>query len=381
MKRYLQKSAMFVAFYVFAGSAVVCFGQGDKIVGGYGAVAKNDQSDAAVAANFAVQTRAKKDASLKLISIERAERQVVAGANYRLCLAVNSNNKRQEATAVVYQNLQNKFSLTSWTIGKCADAANRMSGDDDNDADESVSYKGALEVGKTASTILYLGKESGDYAAFCFANNSAVGRAVLAACKNGEQCEFVGQVDFESPCKVRNLEADLSASGRITKIESVKSLTRKTGAAAATVKPQTVSTVSPNAALAPDVIVKNLYAAQKTGANPFFQNKNRTLVDKYFTKELGDLIWKTSGQPEGWNFDPLYNAQDTRITAFKIGKPDYGEGNLKVADVPVTFKNMGKSETILFRVEQNAAKIWKISDIYYPSNPESTASLKNILSR
>jgi len=198
---------------------------------------------------------------------------------------------------------------------------------------------------------------------FCFANNSAVGRAVLAACKNGEQCEFVGKVNFESPCKVKNLEADLSASGRITKIESVKSLTRKTGAAA-TVKPQTASTVSANAALAPDVIVKNLYAAQKTGANPFFQTKNRPLVDKYFTKELGDLIWKTSGQPEGWNFDPLYNAQDTKITAFAVGKPAY-DAQSGIATVPVSFKNFGKADTVRYLFERDKAQNWKITDIVF----------------
>lgn len=224
---------------------------------------------------------------------------------------------------------------------------------------------------------MYLGEESGDYAAFCFANNSEVGRAILAACKNGEQCEFVGKVDFESACKVKNLEANLSASGKITKIESVKSPARKTGRT--TVKIAAVTTA------ASDVIVKNLYAAQKNPqTSPFFQAKKRALVDKYFTKELAGLLWKDVVGADGvgnLDFDPLYNAQDTRITAFKIGKPDYGEGNLEVADVAVTFKNMGKAETLLFRLEQNAAKIWKIGDIYYPGNKQSNDSLKAILSR
>jgi len=135
---------------------------------------------------------------------------------------------------------------------------------------------------------------------------------------------------------------------------------------------------------APDVIVKNLYAAQKAGSDPFSQTKKRTLVDKYFTKNLADLIWKdiveANGEVGRLGFDPLYNAQDTKITLFKIGKPKYGEGNLKVADVLVTFKNMGKAEKVLFRLEQNADNTWKISDIFYPSNDESSASLKGILS-
>ena len=87
--------------------------------------------------------------------------------------------------------------------------------------------RGELQVGKTESVILYLGEESGDYAAYCFANDSEAGRAIMAACQNGEQCEFSGTVDYESGCKVPGLEADLSASGKVLKVESVKSLGRK----------------------------------------------------------------------------------------------------------------------------------------------------------
>lgn len=72
--------------------------------------------------------------------------------------------------------------------------------------------------------ILYFGKESGDYAGYCFTNDSEAGRAILAACKNKEQCEVTGKVDYEGGCKVPGLEADLSASGKILKVESAKSL-------------------------------------------------------------------------------------------------------------------------------------------------------------
>ena len=95
-----------------------------------------------------------------------------------------------------------------------------------DDAD-SLATRGTLQVGKTESVILYFGEESGDYAAYCFANDSVAGRAILAACKNGEQCEFSGDVNYEGGCKVPGLEADLSASGRVLKIESVKSLGSK----------------------------------------------------------------------------------------------------------------------------------------------------------
>lgn len=240
---------------------------------------------------------------------------------------------------------------------------------------ESESYTGELQVGKTDSVILYVGMESGDYAAYCFTNNSKVGRAILAACKDREQCQFTGEVT-EGECKVPGLEADLSASSKIVSIKSVKRLPARSSAP---VKTPPAS----NAAIAPHVIIKDLYAAQKAGSGPFFQTKDRAVVDKYFMKDFADLIWKdavaANGEVGAIDFDPLYNAQDTKIIAFKIGKPMYGEGNLDVADVPVTFKNMGKDETVLFRLERDSQKIWKISDIYYPSNPESSSSLKDIL--
>jgi hypothetical protein len=92
---------------------------------------------------------------------------------------------------------------------------------------EASEVEGELQVGKTESVILYVGMESGDYAGYCFTNDSDAGRAILAACKNGEQCAVKGTVDHESECKVPGLEATLSDSGKITKVESAKSLGRK----------------------------------------------------------------------------------------------------------------------------------------------------------
>jgi protein involved in sex pheromone biosynthesis len=91
---------------------------------------------------------------------------------------------------------------------------------------EAEIIQGELQVGKTESVILYVGMESGDYAGYCFANDSEAGRAILAACKDREQCKVTGTVD-EGACKVPGLEATLSASGKISKVESVKTLGRK----------------------------------------------------------------------------------------------------------------------------------------------------------
>ena len=92
---------------------------------------------------------------------------------------------------------------------------------------EASHIQGELEVGKTESVILYVGMETGDYAGYCFTNDSEAGRAILAACKDEDQCDVTGTVDYEKDCKVPGLEATLSASGRISKVESVKSLGRK----------------------------------------------------------------------------------------------------------------------------------------------------------
>ena len=89
---------------------------------------------------------------------------------------------------------------------------------------EDEKIQGELQVGKTESVILYVGKETGDYAGYCFTNDSEAGRAILAACKDRAQCEVIGKVDHESRCKVPGLEADLSDSGKILKVESAKSL-------------------------------------------------------------------------------------------------------------------------------------------------------------
>lgn len=152
-----------------------------------------------------------------------------------------------------------------------------------------------------------------------------------------------------------------------------------------------------SAAIAPDAVVKNLYATHDAGRSPFFQSSNRALVDRFFTKELADLIWKDANcQQKGggicnldFNVPYATNGGDKRdASQFKIGKPQYGEGNLELADVPVTFKLFAAQDkkaattTILYRLEQGKDKSWKISEIYFPGmEDESNNSLTKILSR
>ena len=95
---------------------------------------------------------------------------------------------------------------------------------------ETMTFKGTVKVGKSVSYILYVGEETGDYAAFCFAKNSAIGRRILAACKNGEVCQFTAKVNQETECKVdRATQKVLSGSGKIVSIASVKPVSSKPG--------------------------------------------------------------------------------------------------------------------------------------------------------
>lgn len=130
----------------------------------------------------------------------------------------------------------------------------------------------------------------------------------------------------------------------------------------------------------PDTIVKNLYAAHNAKRSPFFQTRSRARVDQHFTKKLADMIWKDAIESKGeigaLGADPLYNAQDTRITVFKVGKPMYGEGNRDIADVEVSFKNFGAPRVVLFRLERVVRK-WKIDNISYPADGFSLVDLFN----
>lgn len=86
--------------------------------GGYKPVSTDDERVAA-AAEFAVGERAEKNPEqegLTLDSVDKAEMQTVAGINYRLCMTVSIDEESQQVSAVVYQNLKQVYSLTSWTV-------------------------------------------------------------------------------------------------------------------------------------------------------------------------------------------------------------------------------------------------------------------------
>ena len=124
----------------------------------------------------------------------------------------------------------------------------------------------------------------------------------------------------------------------------------------------------------PEKLVAELYKAHDANKGPFQQTKDRSAIDKYFTKTLADLIWKDRTQPAdqigALGADPLYYAQDLEIKNFNIGKAAV-DGDKAV--VPVTFVNFGQGQKIDLSLSL-AENVWKISDIKY-----SEGSLLSIL--
>jgi hypothetical protein len=112
-------------------------------------------------------------------------------------------------------------------------------------------------------------------------------------------------------------------------------------------------------------LVADLYKAHDARKSPFFQTKDRALVDRYFTKQLADLIWKDATTSEGelgaLDADPLYDAQDVEIKNFKVGA---AEVQGEKATVQTTFSNFDEKKTITFYLTR-VGNAWKISDIGY----------------
>jgi len=116
----------------------------------------------------------------------------------------------------------------------------------------------------------------------------------------------------------------------------------------------------------PDAVVRELYRVHRKGYGHVFVREGRKLQERFFDENLARLIWKdlTETPPDivgRLDFDPLYNAQDIRITRFRVGAAAI-EGDK--ATVPVTFQNFDRKESLKFLMTRTAAG-WKISDIDY----------------
>ena len=129
MRKSFRAAPFVLALGVVFGSAAGAAGgrrQGPPMVGGYKAAAA-DAPEVVSAAKFAVAAHARKlETEIKLISVEAAERQTVAGANYRLCLKVeeadtqNNVDVTETVSVVVFKSLKNAYTLRSWQAEDCA---------------------------------------------------------------------------------------------------------------------------------------------------------------------------------------------------------------------------------------------------------------------
>jgi leucyl aminopeptidase (aminopeptidase T) len=122
MKRNPRSFAMGIVLALLLGAVIVSA----QKTGSYREIAKDDEG-AAAAAEFAVKDQSeKKGLTYNLVSVEKAETQVVAGINYRLCLKVGYHKQDDDmdttefVRVVVYRNLQKEYSLTSWTEEQCS---------------------------------------------------------------------------------------------------------------------------------------------------------------------------------------------------------------------------------------------------------------------
>jgi hypothetical protein len=112
----------------------------------------------------------------------------------------------------------------------------------------------------------------------------------------------------------------------------------------------------------PESLVSDLYKEKR---KPFFQTKDRNLVNKYFAERLAQLIWKdavsSKGEVGALDFDPLYDAQDVDLKRLSLRKSKSGKD---AAEVIASFGNAGSKTEITYSLVLTKMG-WRISDIKY----------------
>jgi hypothetical protein len=114
-----------LAFLILGVGAPAAPAQERQVAGGYAERPAGNRGVAAAAA-FAVRERGRRvGRRITLLSVRRAEAQVVAGLNYRLLLSVREGREVGDVTAVVHENLRRRLSLESWEPAPAGTAAGR----------------------------------------------------------------------------------------------------------------------------------------------------------------------------------------------------------------------------------------------------------------
>ena len=121
MKKSLTIVLILLALSLAIGSAPGSAAQ--QQTGGYQKAPKDDPPVVA-AAKFAVSDQqTKQGGTVELVSIKRAETELVSGINYRLCLRVKVGGKSQTVTTIVNKTLDDRHTLNSWEAGGCKKAS------------------------------------------------------------------------------------------------------------------------------------------------------------------------------------------------------------------------------------------------------------------
>lgn len=126
MKNNFRKIFAAAVFFIALTCAVSAFGQ--IKTGGYKSVSVED-AGVNEAADFAVEQKAAElEQELTLENIIKAERQTVAGTNYRLCLQIYTPGGDEDEDGVtlyiktvIHRNLKGEFSITSWDESDCGE--------------------------------------------------------------------------------------------------------------------------------------------------------------------------------------------------------------------------------------------------------------------
>jgi hypothetical protein len=122
-------------------------------------------------------------------------------------------------------------------------------------------------------------------------------------------------------------------------------------------------------------LVAQLYKEHAGKSDPLDYPASKKLLPNYFSKPLLDLYLKDQEESKGEvgkiDFDPLYDAQDFKISDFNLVVLPNKKGSGYVA---ARFKNMGADQEIIFALQRTKTG-WRIADIQYKDG----RSLRKIL--
>ena len=126
MRNFLTAALLLVAFGAAIGSSRAGAAGQTPRVGGFKPVATNNPEVVAAARYAAAAQGKKENMTIRLLAVESAEQQVVAGMIYRLCLKVevedteNNVDVNTHVTTEVFRSLQKQYQLRKWQEEDCA---------------------------------------------------------------------------------------------------------------------------------------------------------------------------------------------------------------------------------------------------------------------